>query len=102
MHVKQIKEEIKRISKLEDPVLAQKELKILNKKINEIIIAQLSDNYIYFYRISYEWDPEKKRTKKRIEKALGRMPKEEYLKNKDKIKQLPLNELKKLLEPTNE
>jgi len=98
MHINQIKEEIKRISKLEDPVECQKEIIKLNRKISKIIIVQFSGNWTYFYKIKYEYSPEKKREIKTIEKALGRMSKSEFLKDKERIKNLPLNELKKLLE----
>jgi len=103
MHIKQIKEEIKRISKLTDSKECQKEIISLNKKIGNLFIAQLRGNYAYFYKIKYAWNPEKKRSKKVILKpSLGRMSKEEYNKNPKEIKNLPLNELKKRLEPINE
>ena len=98
MHINQIKEEIKRISKLEDPVECQKEIIKLNRKISKIIIVQFSGNWTYFYKIKYAWNSEKKRSVKKISLALGRMPKSEFLKDKERIKNLPLNELKKLLE----
>jgi len=100
MHINQIKEEIKRISKLTDSKECQRELRILNKKIGNLFIAQLRGNYAYFYRIKYAMDQEKKRSKKIILKpSLGRISKEEYNKNPKEIKDLPLNELKKRLEP---
>jgi len=98
MHINQIKAEIKRISNLTDSKECQRELRILNKKIGKIFIAQLRGNYAYFYKIKYAWNSEKKRSVKKISLALGRMPKSEFLKDKERIKNLPLNELKKLLE----
>jgi len=97
MNIKQIKEEINRISKIKDPVQCQEEIRMLNKKIGKVFIAQIRGNYAYFYKIKYSWNPEKKRSVKKISTALGKMPKNEYLKDKDKIKRLPINELKKII-----
>ena len=81
-----VKKEINRISNIDDPVLCQKEIKILDKKVNSPSITLINrNNYYDLWVIENIYDPEIKRsTKKTIEK-IGKLSFEDYESNKKEI-----------------
>lgn len=94
-----VKEEISRIANIEIPEVALHEIKKLNQKVNGPKIQHRErGNYIYFYVMDLVYDPSVKGGRRKIKEKLGKISIEKYESNKNKIKQMSKEELKKYLD----
>ena len=98
MRIKEIKSEIDRIAKIEDPESCQTEVRILDERIKDTSVKVVErTNYAYFFPYEVIYDSRKKTSQEKLKKSLGRMSIEEYHKNKAKIKAMSCKELKTYL-----
>ena len=96
---KEVQSEVNRISKLNDPKKALQEIINLDEKMSKPKIqTRKRGNYYYFYEMEAFYDKEVKDKRVRVIDKLGRMKIEDFKSNKDKIKELSIEELKNLLE----
>lgn len=103
MKIKEIKSEIDRIAKIEDPKNCQTEVRVLDERIKDISVKIVErTNYAYFFPYEVIYDPGKKTSREKLKKSLGKMPIDDYHKNKTKIKAMSCKELKKYINEEKE
>ena len=96
---KEVQSEVNRISKLNDPKKALQEIINLDERMSQPKVqTRKRGNYCYFYEMEAFYDKEVKGKRARVIDKLGRMKIEDFEVNKDKIKELSIEELKDLLE----
>jgi len=99
---KEVKSEITRIAKIEDPNVCQKEVRNLDKILNAPKVRKIKRSTYYdLYTVIVYYDKVKARGSETPDKKLGKISFEEYEKKKtiidDLIKKGNIEELKKYL-----
>lgn len=98
MRYSDLVEGIKRIANISDPEECQKSLRKLIKYLDRPNFeARMSGNWVFFYMMEVFYDSETQNAGRKPGESLGKLPKEEYLKDKEKYNSMSLKELRKVL-----